>query len=193
MTATSLKVQDVICASKSSSKASFDDRHTGNARLRVLVQMHIDAYRQGDQAVRIKTVMSIVDIVQAYGGRFLVFEDDSWQIADKALACATGKIIKWRRQQQWVLLCVIRDFALTLVYLLFAVHLYLRKESNKIAKRTRLQILSSLKTLSISNTQSTWHSSTNQQEDERSADKVWQTPTVLLRPQFCMAAQFNTV
>jgi hypothetical protein len=92
---TELKVQDVICSSKRSllsGRIPFSQRHPGNARLRVLAQINAVSYHDADRGTKIQIARRLVDIVKEYGGRFLLFKDDVWCVAEELRATKEGKI-----------------------------------------------------------------------------------------------------
>jgi len=68
-----VKLQDVICGKRGSKETS---NHVGNERLRVVVEMKLDRYRRSTRSEKSEIVREIVDIVRAYGGRFVRKTDE---------------------------------------------------------------------------------------------------------------------
>jgi hypothetical protein len=88
---TELKVQDVICSSKKRLQSTIHSPcHPGNARLRVLAQMNASTYIDADKATKIKIARRVVNIVNECGGRFLLFDGDTWCTTNEIRAIKEG-------------------------------------------------------------------------------------------------------
>jgi hypothetical protein len=71
-----LQVCDVLCGIRGSGKAF---RHTGNARLRVMVDLHLSAYRQaGNKKAKTAIIKVIIHGIRESGGRFVACHHGVW-------------------------------------------------------------------------------------------------------------------
>lgn len=71
-----IKPQDVICGNRGSKEAYH---HVGNERYRVVVNMRLQRYSKSDRSEKSEIVKEIVDVVRAYGGRFIRYEEERWK------------------------------------------------------------------------------------------------------------------
>jgi hypothetical protein len=81
---------DVICGERGRGKAY---NHTGNARLRVVVGLHLRRYSQAtNKKEKTNVLLDIINDVRATGGRFVAFENGSWHEVGDRRAQEKGKI-----------------------------------------------------------------------------------------------------
>lgn len=70
-----IKPHDVLCRSRGSRETYV---HPGNERLRVLIQLRLDRYRQASSRLeKTQIVKEVVDAVRGSGGHFVKFENGS--------------------------------------------------------------------------------------------------------------------
>lgn len=59
--------------------------HSGNVRLRTVLEDHLESYDNGRRKEKLVVVQLVIDLIHAYGGRFLrpCGEGDTWILADE--------------------------------------------------------------------------------------------------------------